>query len=528
MATTLTAPDDISTEPEPPLADPALLQDRTPEWFKTTPRSFGFVVVIGLAFVLLSHIPLWHTDLWGHLSYGRLIWNAKALPATEPLMPLAQGVPMVDSAWLSQLLGYGAHSLGGTAALQGLYASAISLCLGLLLWRCHRRTGHVLISGASAAVFLWVNWQQLHVVRPQLAGMVFFVTLLTILTAPRWRKANWFAVPALFTLWANMHGSFVVGLVLLGCFALGEAVDVWRKTGSLRMACRGRRAWRYLLLAQLAAVAALVNPYGLGLYVEVLTFSGNPNLSDLREWDPLTMASTQGRAAAMVALALVFVYRMSPRRVRAVEVLTLVGFGFAALMTSRLILWWTPLAAWHLAVHAAAIRRRAVAPPDPDDLPLRKGLWTVASAGLVWVFFALSPIGNHVLEGSPADPHKVLSEQTPVDLVVELEKLKPTGQIFNTYEWGDYLLWNQPPDSDSQVFVASHAHLVPREVWRHYMDVISQKAGWQETLSRYGVNTVVVDHRYREAMIRSLKNSDDWKLEYDDVVGAIFTRIKRI
>ncbi len=73
---------------------------------RTTPAFPLLALPIGLAFLALSSLPLWHTDLWGHLAYGRFIWQAGSIPATEPFMPLSRGVELVDTAWLSQVIGF--------------------------------------------------------------------------------------------------------------------------------------------------------------------------------------------------------------------------------------------------------------------------------------------------------------------------------------------------------------------------------------------------------------------------------------
>src|SRR5262245_35229322 len=91
-----------------------------------------FVAVIGIVFWLYSRQLLYHTDLWGHLAYGRLIWEGAALPATEPFMPLARRVPLVDTAWLAQVAGFLAFSRGGAPAIQLLHALAIAVWLPLL------------------------------------------------------------------------------------------------------------------------------------------------------------------------------------------------------------------------------------------------------------------------------------------------------------------------------------------------------------------------------------------------------------
>jgi hypothetical protein len=76
--------------------------------------------------------------------------------------------------------------------------------------------------------------------------------------------------------------------------------------------------------------------------------------------------------------------------------------------------------------------------------------------------------------------------------------------------------------------VNSHAHLVPREVWQHYLNVVDVTVEWEEVLDRYGVNTVVLDTQYRGGLIRRLKDDAKWTLSYEDTQAAIFTRKSKI
>ena len=93
------------------LPDASALVDQVPPQFKA-PRSWaGWTLVLGVIYLTFCLKPVWHTDIWGHLSYGKLIWERGSLPAQEPLMPLAQGMPFVDTAWLGQLVSYGVLSL---------------------------------------------------------------------------------------------------------------------------------------------------------------------------------------------------------------------------------------------------------------------------------------------------------------------------------------------------------------------------------------------------------------------------------
>ncbi len=502
------------------------------EWWKAPRFLAGFAFLVGLAYRWLSDRPLWHTDLWGHLAYGRIIWQQGAIPSTEPLMPLSADVPFVDTAWLSQLIGYAAHSASGNAALQCLYAGSIAVCLVLLIWCCYRRTRSAGWTLIGCCLFAWVNWQQLRIIRPQLAGLVCFVSLLVLLTSRRWSRANWLAVPLLFALWANLHGSFPVGLAALGCFCLGRALDVARRTGRLKAVLRDARTRRCLSLTGLAAAAVLLNPYGWGLYAEVWSISANANLDDLVEWQPLTLHMKQGQAAAAAVLALIFVYRMSPRRVSAAEVLLLAGIGGAALWVSRFVLWWAPVAGYCLALHGSAAwkgkRKKEKGKRQEEESASakspRSGKWTLVTVGLVLFFFASSPLGLALLRPDQADRRDSLSVQTPVGAVEHLKKHPPCGQVFNTFEWGDYLLWAGP--KEIQVFVASHVHLVPRAVWLHYRQILHAAPGWEETLVRYGVNTIVIDRAGHKSLTNRLRQNDDWQIDYADRRSIVFTRKK--
>ncbi|MBX3440094.1 MAG: hypothetical protein KF861_21570, partial [Planctomycetaceae bacterium] len=117
-----------------------MLEDRVPPSLRA-PRVLAlWTAVIGLLYVVLSYQPLWHTDVWGHLSYGRWIWEQGRLPSSEPLMPLARGIPFVDTAWLTQVGGYALFRRFGVTGLQMYYAATITVAFALLLAGVVRRT----------------------------------------------------------------------------------------------------------------------------------------------------------------------------------------------------------------------------------------------------------------------------------------------------------------------------------------------------------------------------------------------------
>jgi hypothetical protein len=528
---------------EPAVAEtPALrgLEDRLPMWFRST-KTFAWLVALLLAFfTFLSARPLWHTDLWGHLAYGRLISESgfPVLWGEEPLMPLAKGIRFVDTAWLSQVIAYRMHRALGITALQFLFAAGVTLCLGMLAWRFYRRTHSGLLTALGLAGFLVIAWQQLFVntptflrpsalIRPQIAGWVCFIAVFVCLTSRRWRPMYWGLIPAIFAVWANLHGSFLAGLMVLACFLVGRAIDIERRTRRIGMVFKDHGTRRYLLLLELAAVAVLLNPYGLEIYSAVLAVSGHPNMQGLIEWDALTLRSKQGTAMAFAGVVLMFLYRWSPRRVRSVEVLLLLGFGGLTLYYSRFMVWWAPVAAYYLVLHGNAVLKRDRARQPVSEPPALSSFSTVVCLVLLGISFALTPFGSRVLQNREADFAQSVGPLTPVRATEYLnlrarENRLPPGLIFNSYQWGDYLLWAGP--EDLPVFVASHVQFVPEIIWQQYFEVVNLKPGYLHFLDLHGINLIVLSKSQHGDAIAQLQREGPWRTDYEDDRAVVLVR----
>ena len=159
---------------KPELPDASVLEDRTPEWVRTTPTASLFVLLIGCVFLFLSHRPLWHTDLWDHLNYGQNIIETRSIADTEPLMHLCRGVRMINIPWLAQVGMAAVNSRFGLTGLQFGYGLLIAMCLAVVAYRSVRLS-HSAVGGIIAcAIFLKVNLDQLLVIRPQLGGVLFY------------------------------------------------------------------------------------------------------------------------------------------------------------------------------------------------------------------------------------------------------------------------------------------------------------------------------------------------------------------
>jgi hypothetical protein len=262
--------------------------------------------------------PLVDPDVGWHLRTGLdLVANGWRLPTTDPYSHTMPDWPWVEHAWLTDgVMGFIYHigsQIGSAGALgiSVLFATITSAAFVLAAGRAETgRTSRLL----AVVIALWIA-------RPFLGVRTQMVTLLGValvlwvwsrIASDRW-AAVW-AVPPLFLLWANLHGGFVAGWVILAALLVGSA--------AVRLvASRGEEPipswWTIRLLGValvVAGAATLLNPYGLRLHGEIYaSLFDRFMIETLHEWQPVSWGNPGGRLYVLylvgIGLAMLFLYR---------------------------------------------------------------------------------------------------------------------------------------------------------------------------------------------------------------------------
>jgi hypothetical protein len=516
-------------EGKPELPDASVLEDRTPEWIRTSPTSALFVLLIGFVFILMANRPLWHTDLWDHLNYGQNIIQTHAVSDTEPLLRLCRGVRMINIPWLAQIGMAALNNRVGLTGLQFAYGLTIALCLAVLAWRSVKLS-HSAIGGIIACgVFFKVNLDQLLVIRPQLFGVLFYCIVVAWLFGKNKNsRSTWIAMPLMYMLWANVHGSFSMGLMLMGLAGIGRFGDVLVISKSLRVALLDRELHRTILLTQICAAAVLLNPAGFAIYPEVFNVAGNPNIGSMFEWDALTLRSAQGQSAVAAALLAFMAIKLSPRRMHCGEMLAFVLTGLLAMWSGRMLNWWAPIAGIVTGTHLVAAMRKTTAWLKNPQSAKRTGLWTVVNGGLVWILFAFTSFGVQMIHGRVPAAQKMVSQETPLAMVAYLDSAEslPRGIAFVPVEWAGYVM-NRGPKS-LEPMVNLHVHVIPEQVWNDYIRLINGPSDWNGLMDKYGINMAVVDKDRQPGLTKRIRESDDWTAKYEDRQAVVFVRNREI
>ena len=509
-------------------------------------RHLLLIAGFALLFMHQNYLPLFHSDIWGHVAYGNWILEHRSLPTEEPFVTLAEGVPVVDTAWLGQVLFALAGRTGGPEAYSHLFAVVVLAGVLALMRAIYLQTRSAGLSAAGAWLAWVLGFSRHAVVRPEAFGVLCFALLWWLVVRtdehrsrglPRHRESAfgpawlpYVAMPLLFALWAGLHGSFVVRFAVLGAYCAGRVCEVLWHCRSLRAVLNDRIFRRWLVLGELALVGTLANPHGFDLLLNTVLFPSNPNLKDVLEWFPLSVVSLEAIPMAFSWILLLVVLRHSRARVAASDVFVLAIFTLAACLRVRMVSWYAPSLVVVLGPHVADIlaqlRASAVGEAicqQAEPLYRRSFRLTLIGGLLVWMTFAFSPISRPILGGQPRPEDQLYSHDTPLGVTKWLREHPPQGMVANPQWWGDWIVWDGPPGIE--VMMTTNAvHVAPQRVWKDYLAISQSQPGLQRRLNKYRANTIIVCKELQSALERSVRTLPGWKIVYEDDVGLVAVR----
>lgn len=480
------------------------------------------LTVIAGVFIFASTHPIRPHDFWWHLKAGQEIVVAGVMPLGDTFSHTMAGVPYGNYAsyWLMEAILFLVYAAGGPALIVFFQALLVTATYGLLLWLCQQQARNWRLAAAATffAVLLgYGNWN----VRPQTLAFPAGVAILAAIYAYRSRPRRAFLVipPVALLLWVNSHGSFVIGLVLLGLWLADEMLAVARRRASQGGAQLAPLVPPALTLLA-SGLACLANPRGAAVISYVTGLSSNAVIRSLvTEWAPPSFAQLDGLLFFAAFLLVATLLAASPRRPGAFQLLTFLAFGALALNSMRGVIWFGIVMAPIVAEHLAALFPQPATPRPGRSEPALVNYLFVAllAAGVV---FSL-PWFKHLLP-MPALKAGLLSSETPVAATEVLLRERPPGPIFNELGFGSYLIWAAQPDYP--VFVDTRLELYPLAIWQDYLAISAAAAGWEERLARYQVATLLLSPEQQQALVAAARRSPAWTLLYEDPAAALFTR----
>lgn len=474
--------------------------------------SWPLLVAVAVCVGLLSYTTtqiLGDPDTYLHLATGHWIFQHQSVPSVDPFSYTFSGAPWIAHEWLAQCLLAAAHHLAGWTGLVLLAVTSLALTLAYLLRFLLKRMPPIyallFTMMASSALAPHLLARPHVLVWPILA--IWAGTLIN--ASERNQSPPWWLL-VLMVLWANLHGSFTLGLALLIPIALETALN-------------GPRAARLGILKNwglfffLSLLAAMVTPAGWkGLW---FTFHllNLKHLDIIGEWMPASFAEFNPLELWLVALlGLAFTGYLRLPIIRLLLVLGLLHQALAhgryislfGLLTPILIA--TPFGRRYPTLVAGkpgvssldSFFDRLAVPAKPLTVALAVALVLVTA-------FATGQAGKHAPDAS----------NTPKAAVDAALQAGATGHVLNHYDFGGYLIYRGIP-----VFIDGRADLYGDQHMDIYADALqSNKATKiQKTLDDFKISWTLL-HPDSPAVLY-LNTQPEWRKIYEDKTAVVHIR----
>lgn len=458
------------------------------------PRPRGFEIAFAIAALLIpaalgSSATIFNDgDVSWHLATGQWILDHRAIPHVDPFSFTWAGRPWVPIEWLAEVLMAAAWRLAGYSGIAALVTAALVALHAFVFLNAARFarpwTALGLIIGMDVVLIPMMLARPHLMAWPLVAGWT-----LLMMRAREAQRAPPLALALLMTIWANLHGSFVIGLAIAGAFGLEALLASADKFRTVRQ-------WGMFGLA--CAAAILVNGNGLAGVLHPLRIAHLAMLPLIDEWRPSSPAVTPFSFAVLALVLLLVAWkrpRLSPMRWALLGLLLVL-----ALLQVR-----------HQAV--LAIVAALLLPPGFALRPRALGregamLATAAMAALVAVR-AVLPI---TLPENEANPWRMIAAVPPA------LRAEP---VLNGYVMGGPLIL-----SGIRPYVDGRGDMYGDDLVVGYKRITEgDPAAFAAAVARWDIRWAILPHRYGK-LIALLDRSPSWRRIYRDPTGVIYVRTR--
>lgn len=453
-------------------------------------------------------------DLWGNVGFvSAFPWSpdfhySNTFSFTEP------GTRWVNHEWLGEYILNRTYVRLGNTGLLGLKIALGFALLGML----YRALASDCRTGSVRFLYLLLVISTIGYgfsTRPHHFTYLMIAIMVTLFT----RNARHIpAVPLLVltgglaVLWANFHGAFFVGAVMLAALAIIRTIQaITRREGNVD----SRPPWFFAAALLVFIVASLVNPYGLRLWAFIFESGASmrPYLSEWAPFHPVRDFFSHVDFMALAALTLLGVW-ISPRPKDPCRIGLLILAFLAALGLRRNIPFFAIVAALTAGEHIDAAFGIGV-DRIVGRLPKR------ILGGLLVVFIPVS-LGYTVFFNKAAPLQiEVPRHKYPVETMAFMKANAIRGNALVFFDWAELCIWHLHPNV--KVFLDGRfrsAYTLP--TIEAYLGFLYMHGNWEDALENYPTDIVLI-HRGNPAY-EEMTQRPGWVEIYRSNIAALFLK----
>ncbi len=466
-------------------------------------------VAVFLCFILVNADKIHDPDMWWHLKAGQYIFDHGSVPKADFYSFSNAGHEWIAHEWGSELLYYTSYKLWkfrGLFLVNIVFLSLAYSVFGRLIYtRCNRDLTVTTAVLVICTVFSSLFW----VFRPHLLAYLFFISYIFILELYARGKNLLWLLPVMMVLWVNMHGSFIMGIVLICIYLVSGLVSVnFGRLVSHRWSGPQLKALGLTLLLVIAAI--LINPNGAKMYYyPVFTLDSKAIIENITEWASPDFHHPIFKAFLAYLFLVYSTLIISKKPVKLPDLLMIGLFTYLAMFGARniaLFMFVTgPLWAEHLSGFLARER------PIKQLVAVN---WIALAVVVIYGIYAFPP--------QMTIDEKVNKERFPYNAVQYMKDHNLKGSLFNEYSWGGYLLWTRYPDN--LIFIDGRADTYEDKVLPEYMRITKLRPDAYKLLLKYNPQYILLSSG--SPLNYLIKAKEDWKIVYQDKVAILYGKPK--
>lgn len=486
-------------------------------WFRE--NRFYFYVIILLLLIMALRTPL-DTDMWWHLRAGEETWLNRQVYSVDTFSFTRSGQIWLNHSWLSQVMMFVLFQTGGYLALSVWVAVTAATSMALVYFQMEGHSllrGAILILAGAAASVVWSP-------RPQIMSLVLFGLVSYLLYLYKWKKKNhliWL-VP-IFLIWGNLHGGYVLGVILLGVMIGGELLNKIIP-GKTEFHMDWPEIRKLVFWASSGMLAVLINPFGIGMWKIPFNTVGVKALQDLiSEWASPDFHQLFQQPMLWMLFLIFIAIGISKKTIDGTDLLSLIVFSWFAFTARRNFGPFAMVSAPVISRHLHDIFENWKSEgKNKNKLSATSG--NISDNTRNWINLAIIVLLVVAASWKAVDVNKTSfvrekeSEIFPSQAVDILLNENNPGKIFNEYNWGGYLIWHL---RDFQVFVDGRTDLYGDEILDDYLAVVKVQKGWNQILDINKIDILLIKSG---SNLEIFAKNKGWHTIYKDSIAVVLGR----
>lgn len=416
-------------------------------------------------------------DYFWHVIAGKHIASSGQVPNVDPFSFTWGGQPWTPHEWLTELVIYSMVSAFGEIGALAVFAlapGATIVTLAVLL----RRLGVRTLAQAPVLALAALIIAPYSTLRPQVLSWLLLAVTVVLLASirPETRRRLVLLAP-LFVLWANAHGLYIVGIGVVGAYALFTLLG--------RTPLAQYRAWAIAAVG-LAVAGAMLTPAGPLGVLYPLRYSQEWGLANIQEWQSPDFHSPAHWPLIGLIIALMLNGgRGTPGWLQMIAyvgtVMALVALRNAPVAAVLAV----PTLALGLEDRLNAWRGEQRPAADRAALPRRvmEGIAAVAVCVGALLIFLPAGVGT-------APREQQLEAGYPVAAADLLAEKYPTIRVVPEYGWGGYLIYRLY-EHGGRVFVDGRNDMYAEQILDDYTTISLADPGWEEVVEDHGAEALL-------------------------------------